>query len=256
MDRKPRKPASDRPPRKVPFRYLKLAELLVNDIQSGHYAVGQKIPPEAELQERFDTSRHTIREALRTLKEDGYIVSRAGIGTVVRSAVPVHRYMRGVTTLRELTQTTGPTEMRVVSVSTVIADADLAKRLGGKLNRQWVEASILRFEVGSKLPMGWVRMYFAPEYASTLDLIEESQEPVHLTLERAHNVRIAEVRQKIIAVKLGGQAADLLKAAPDDVALEATRQFLDGRDHILFVSIGYYPSDRFSHDTAFRVLRD
>jgi len=256
MDRKLKKLSFDHPARKAPFRYLELAELLVSDIQSGHYAVGQKIPPEAELQDRFDASRHTIREALRTLKEDGYIVSRAGIGTVVRSAVPVHRYMRGVTTLRELTQTTGPTEMRIVNRRTVIADADLAADLGGKPNRQWVEASILRFEVGSKLPMGWVRMYFAPEYASTLDLIEESPEPVHMTLERAHNVRIAEVRQKIIAVRLGEEAAALLKADVEDVALKATRQFLDEKDRILFVSMGYYPSARFSHDTAFRVLRD
>jgi GntR family transcriptional regulator len=49
-------------------RYSTLARVLTGEIESGRYKVGQKIPTEAELQQRFDVSRHTVREALRDLK--------------------------------------------------------------------------------------------------------------------------------------------------------------------------------------------
>src|SRR5688572_7476285 len=85
-------------------RYSTLARLLTEEIESGRYKVGQRIPTEAELTQRFDVSRHTVREALRDLKTQGLILARAGVGTVVRAKAPRTRFMQGVGTLQELIQ--------------------------------------------------------------------------------------------------------------------------------------------------------
>ena len=64
-------------------RYRALAEVLRIDLQAGRYPVGSVLPGELELVDRHRVSRHTVREALRCLEEQGLITRNRGIGTVV-----------------------------------------------------------------------------------------------------------------------------------------------------------------------------
>ena len=56
----------------------------MQDLQDGKYEAGQKLPSEAALVRRFDTSRITIGRALRELKQRGLIAGVAGSGNFVR----------------------------------------------------------------------------------------------------------------------------------------------------------------------------
>jgi DNA-binding GntR family transcriptional regulator len=234
-------------------RYATLARLLSSEIASGRYGVGDLIPTEAELQQRFDVSRHTVREALRELKDRGLVSARAGIGTVVRAKVPGARYMMGVGGLRELIQFAETTRTRLVTRREVIADEDLAQRLESKPGQQWMEASILRYPPEGNAPVALMSIFVRPEHADVFDLIERARQPVYSLLERHHGVRVAEVKQQIIAVTLGKAAARTLGARAGSPALEITRHYFDAQDRIAMVSIGQYPSDRFSHTTKFRI---
>lgn len=42
-----------------------------------------KLPSEQELSERLGVSRNTVREAIRSLENDGYVTSRHGVGTFI-----------------------------------------------------------------------------------------------------------------------------------------------------------------------------
>jgi DNA-binding GntR family transcriptional regulator len=64
---------------------------LLSDLYSGVFAVGDQLPNEDELANRFDVSRATIREAVRGLVDGGYLVRRHGKGTFV-TAAPRHRH--------------------------------------------------------------------------------------------------------------------------------------------------------------------
>ena len=233
-------------------RYSALARLLASEIATGRYRVGDKIPTEAALQERFDLSRHTVREALRELKTQGLVTARAGIGTVVRAKDAGSRFMLGVGTLRELIQFVEATRMRVVDHREVIADEALAQKLGAKPGQQWIEVSVLRFLPDERTPVGTMSIYLRPEHADVLGRIDRSRQPVFSLLERQHGVRVAEVRQQIVALNLGKPAAHALDARIGSPALEITRHFLDAQDRVTLVSVGVYPSDRFSHTTKFR----
>ncbi|HVL52716.1 MAG TPA: GntR family transcriptional regulator [Vitreimonas sp.] len=56
---------------------------LRDSILSGEFPHGAKLPNEEQLCERFGVSRVTVREAVRGLIEDGYVVRRQGSGTYV-----------------------------------------------------------------------------------------------------------------------------------------------------------------------------
>jgi GntR family transcriptional regulator, transcriptional repressor for pyruvate dehydrogenase complex len=61
-------------------------------IQRGEYARGLKLPAENDLAKRFGVSRPVVREALARLRDEGFVSSQKGSGTVVTHAAdkPAH----------------------------------------------------------------------------------------------------------------------------------------------------------------------
>jgi GntR family transcriptional regulator of arabinose operon len=66
-------------------KYRQVLETIKTDIVSGRYQPGQKLPSEAALIKRFETSRITVGRALRELQQAGLIERRPGSGTYVGS---------------------------------------------------------------------------------------------------------------------------------------------------------------------------
>lgn len=65
---------------KRPDRAQAIARVLEQNILSGHYTPGDRLPSEAELCRHFTVSRPTLREALGRLSAMGLIQSRRGAG--------------------------------------------------------------------------------------------------------------------------------------------------------------------------------
>ncbi len=64
------------------LRHTELASHLRNEIADGLYDVGERFPTELELKIRFGVGRHTVREALKVLVEEGLIHRRRKLGSV------------------------------------------------------------------------------------------------------------------------------------------------------------------------------
>eukprot|EP01034_Spumella_vulgaris_P047001 gene47001-58643_t len=62
-----------------------VAERLQNQIQSGSYKLGEKLPSEPELMKEFGVGRSSIREAIRTLENYGILNVQHGVGSFVAS---------------------------------------------------------------------------------------------------------------------------------------------------------------------------
>ncbi|NOX35557.1 MAG: FadR family transcriptional regulator [Deltaproteobacteria bacterium] len=63
-----------------------VVEQIQNAILSGKLSPGTKLPPERELKDMFNTSRGTLREALRVLEQKGLIEIKLGVsgGAIVK----------------------------------------------------------------------------------------------------------------------------------------------------------------------------
>lgn len=55
-------------------------------IEENNWLVGERIPPEMELMDKFGVSRNTLREAIRALVHAGLLETKQGSGTIVRSS--------------------------------------------------------------------------------------------------------------------------------------------------------------------------
>jgi GntR family transcriptional regulator, transcriptional repressor for pyruvate dehydrogenase complex len=79
----------------VPLTSLRrspLVELAVSQLReqvlSGQWPVGGRLPAETELAQRLEVGRSTVREAVRALVHAGLLETRQGSGTYVRSLSP------------------------------------------------------------------------------------------------------------------------------------------------------------------------
>lgn len=61
----------------------RIVRSLGEDILSGRYAPGEKLPPEPDLLGRFGVSRTAMREAIKTLSAKGLLVAKTRVGTKV-----------------------------------------------------------------------------------------------------------------------------------------------------------------------------
>lgn len=68
------------PANKTVDRVSAIARVLHDNIMSGHYAPGDRLPSEADLCAHFAVSRPTLREALGRLTARGLLVARRGAG--------------------------------------------------------------------------------------------------------------------------------------------------------------------------------
>ena len=65
-----------------------VAAALMEDLTSGAFAPGDRLPPEREMAVRFGVSRTVVREALRLLASRGIVAIRPGAGVFVARADP------------------------------------------------------------------------------------------------------------------------------------------------------------------------
>jgi GntR family transcriptional repressor for pyruvate dehydrogenase complex len=78
--------------------YEEVLEQLHLLIEEGKLKAGDRLPSERELAETFRVSRSSVREAIRTLEREGFVISRPGSGTFI-AAVDVEALIQPLASL-------------------------------------------------------------------------------------------------------------------------------------------------------------
>jgi len=239
--RKPRQPI-----------YKRLAVQLTSDIEKDLYKVGDILPTEEALSKMYKVSRHTVREALREIKEDGLITSRARIGTVVKRKPTDLMFLNGINTIVDLLQFVDATEMHIIETKKIKTNEILAKDLNCPVGQQWVTATIIRKMPEHARPLSYLQLYLIPEYADVLKGATVFFKPIYLMVEARHRVKIIEIAQDITAANLSKSQAVVLKATEGQAALKIRRTYYDKAGAVVQISNSLYPSGRFVQSSRFR----
>ena len=128
---------------------------LLAGIREGKFPVGSFLPGELELIDRFDASRHTIREALRVLEDMGLVKRQRGRGTLVLSTEAAPAYVQMVRSPTELFSYPDNSQFRLLTDDRIKADKSLARKLGCQIGDEWVQISGLRTLGSEGMPICW-----------------------------------------------------------------------------------------------------
>lgn len=100
--------------------YLQLADLIRNNIESGKYSPGEKLPTHRQLAELHGVAPMTVQSAFRVLRDEGLITSQQGRGSFVRSTVDQGRgqttMLVDVSTLKRIEAALERLEQRVAAL--------------------------------------------------------------------------------------------------------------------------------------------
>ena len=109
-----------------PRLYKEIAARLVDQIRSGAYAVGARLPAERDLAAAFDVSRPVVREAIIALEVRGLVEVRVGSGVYVLSASGDEQVPAGDVSAIELTEARLLVESEVAALAAAqITDEEL-----------------------------------------------------------------------------------------------------------------------------------
>jgi GntR family transcriptional regulator len=243
--------AVPQPPRKNPNqpRYAWLRERIVKDIASGKYPVGSLLPPEHQLAERYEVSRHTVREATRELADTGQISRQPGRGTVVCSASRPRPFVAALGTAEDLVAYTSSTRLEVLRSQRVIASDRLSAALGCEPGADLIEIEAFRHATGGTAPISFTRVYLRPEFAGIVARLRGQHMSIYSMLEQYHHQKIHAVRQCIEAALMSAEPARLLGVPARSPALQMRRTYLDRSGRVLAVSENLYASERFRVET-------
>ena len=86
--------------------YIKIHNQIKRDIENKKYKVGERIPAERQLALKFNVSRMTLRQAIKTFEDEGILERRLGSGTYV-SSQKVQEKMSGIMSFTDITRANG-----------------------------------------------------------------------------------------------------------------------------------------------------
>jgi GntR family transcriptional regulator len=237
-------------------RYLLLAQSLMQDIADGRYAVGGALPTEAELCRQFGVSRHTMREALRRLREAGLVSRHHGVGTRVRAKATATRYVQSMAGLSDLMQYAENTRLVVRTQREVAAAGGLCELLRCKAGMRWLVFEGTRFAGRSSVPMAHTQVYIPAAYGAIRQYIGSLKVAIYTLIEKHFDERIVEVRQEIGALPLNAKIARLLHVRPGCAGLSITRHYFGADERLLEVAVNLHPAlDRYRYSMRLRLER-
>ncbi|MFG2826365.1 GntR family transcriptional regulator [Streptomyces sp. NPDC048434] len=246
--------------------YERIADELREAIRAGELRPGDKLPAESKLAERFRRSVPTIREALRSLRDEGLIEKHHGRGNFVRrqrtSTLRTnlrHQWEKGRARqpLAERAQT-GATEHETglevddlvfrVSYRETTADQGLAEAFGLPEGTTLLERSYRTRYAAESAPFSLVTSYLVHDLIATNpDLLDTAKEPwpggsqsqlytVGIELDR--------VEERVTARPPTPEEAEELELPPGTSVLVLRKTSIDINDRVVDVSHVILPGDR------------
>lgn len=235
-------------------RYLELAEDLRAQILNGGFPDADQFPTENMLCKRYNVSRFTVREALRTLQTEGLIQRRHGSGTVIQPTA-----MRGgalhqpLSNVAEILQYANNTRFMFARDGSAALPKKLAEEIGVGTTARWARFRGIRTSTSDDRPIAATDAYIHPDLTTAADAIDPAGATIFRQLEALSKLKIARVTQDIQAVAASAILAAKLKLPRRSPCLRILRCYLDAGGRVIEISASHHPGDRFTYNMHIEV---
>lgn len=207
--------------------YAQLERRLLDQVESGRWPAGSRIPTEAELCGHYGVSRVTVRQALDLLVRRGMLSRGRGRGTFVRDT-KLTVNARSVTSFsRELGELGMHPGARLLRAALVPASDEVAGALGVKPGTELVEFRRLRTADGNPIAVQ-TSLLVADRFPGLLGRLGEDTSLYGL-LKEAYGLVPSEAHERFRVVGLPRDLAQVLDAPKGSHAFLVTRVTSDTR---------------------------
>ena len=234
-------------PANIVPKYYQLANILREKILNGEFSAQDAIPSERHLEEQYNLSRPTIRQAIDLLERQGYLYRVHGKGTFV-SPPKLQKGMLELTSFSEDMRNRGlEPGQRILEFGIVTPSPKIAHQLG--LNAP--DAKVLRIKrlrTGNDEPIGLQDSYLSLAENQSITREEiEAKGSIYAMLEMKYGIYPTEADETLEVTLATPEEAALLQV-PDGSPLLLNERTLWSQDRkaIEFVSI-LYRGDRYKY---------
>ena len=225
---------------RVPMHQALASEIL-DAIGDGTLAVGDRLPPEAELAAQHGVARETVRRSLHHLQQLGMIDRRPRAGTTVIASRPVDGYQPVAQTGADILALAEGTRLLAPEAVELRLDATTARRIGARPRSKWHVLRGARVMRGTKLPICFSEHFLRGDL--------EPGPMFHGALPDPDYTSQYTVEQTISADLLSEEIATALDADAGSPALVISRSAFDRQGRLVNVGIHTHPADRYSVTT-------
>ena len=231
-------------------RYRRLAEALRAEIASGRLAVGALLPSEVELCRAYGVSRHTARDALRLLQQDGLVARRRRTGTTVIAAAPRPAFTQPLGGVDELLQYARDARLEPDIAAVRPLSPGEAQAIGRPVGEPWLVIEGLRRQDGR--PLALARLMVAARFAALAPQVAAWEGAVQELIARDFGAQVDRIEQEIAAETLDSAAARRLSADKGAAALRTLRRYFAADGELLLASDTRHPAGRFVYAMTYR----
>ena len=225
--------------------YYQLKRVLLAKIEREELKPGDIFPTEQQIQDTYNVSRTTVRQALSDLEDDGIITRHRGLGTFVAKPKVSHSADHYPNLADHMSAQGLTPGWKLLAADWITPDADVAGRLNAAPDQKVFCLERLRLE--NDEPIGHHYAYVAANYAG---MIDETAFTEGGSLRYLRNLSVLEdsvANRTIEAVPCSKTIAALLNI-DDGAALLRVRRIIyaPGGDPVEFFE-GVYRGDRFQY---------
>jgi GntR family transcriptional regulator len=188
--------------------YRQVERDLRGRIESGELQPGHRLPSEAELAQRYDASKITLRQALATLAAEGLIAREPGRGTFIRQPT----ITAGSRVLTSFTQEVAALGLsagaEMLRLERIPADERSAEILRVDLGTPVVAVDRLRYGNGSRIGIQRARLVGA--LVPDLENVDLRDRSLYSFLESTYDIVPAEAEEVFRVASIEEEDAQLL----------------------------------------------
>jgi GntR family transcriptional regulator len=238
--------------------YVRAEEALRVLLTSGAYQPGVQLPTEPELAQHLGISRSTLREAMRTFEERGWITRRQGVGTFVSHFSPATPLIdSGLEVLESIDQLAHRIGLKSEMGEAVIEErlATAAELAGLGLNAGAYLLSVARSVLVDSHPIAYLQDALPLEFLRKVELGEGFTGSVlDLLLKRGYPP-LAYSHTRLAAAAAGAALARRLRIARCAPLLKLEAQLYSQENRVVDYSISYFVPGYFNFHVVRRIAR-
>jgi GntR family transcriptional regulator len=200
--------------------YIQLRNEILQKIRDEIWPTNSQIPTEKALMAEYGVGRATVREAISTLENEGYLIKRQGIGTFVARSQPSFGFEPLISLTYSL-KAKGIHSHNVIHEKRVITpDADIL----AKMRSQGMAKCLYlkRHRYANEIPIAIEDSYFSETFADIDERHDLTGSLARLLL-RDLNVTIQQVEQVVVPRVPTGEEQEILKINSDVLVLAMER---------------------------------